>query len=245
MRISSCLAQPEIFQPVFMLANYYKIRKRENSMKKALRITLNSIMSIAIVGLGVATGFTVYHACTNTTNAMQPATQNFQNRGMRGMKNNSQMPNDDQMPPEIPNSEQPNDQTPPQMPNNEQPNSNQTTPETQDNNQDNSGSASDRRQHRDTSNSSQSSIIETTATTDEQTNVDSEKQTDTQTEDQDANASTIAKRSESVTSPASINLLPYFIGVICETFGASTLLTYLIISRFNKYSIKELMSNKK
>ena len=128
MRISSCLAQPENFQLVFMLANYYETRKRGNSMKKALRITLNSIMSITIVGLGVATGFTVYHA---------------------------------------------------------------------------------------------------------------------QTEDQDANADTIAKRSENVASPASINLLPYFIGVICETFGASTLLTYLIISRFNKYSIKELMSHKK
>lgn len=205
MRISSCLAQPEKFQPAFTLANYYEIRKRGNSMKKALRITLNSIMSITIVGLGVTTGFTVYHACTNTTNAMQPVTQNFQNRGMRGMKNNSQMP------PEIPNGERPNGQTPPQMPNN----------------------------------SSQSSIIETTATTDEQTNLDGKGQTDAQTEDQDANASTIAKRSENVTSPASINLLPYFIGVICETFSASTLLTYLIISRFNKYSIKELMSHKK
>jgi cytoskeletal protein RodZ len=212
MRISSCLAQPENFQPAFTLANYYEIRKRGNSMKKALRITLNSIMSITIVGLGVATSFTAYHDCTNTTNdAMQPATQNFQNRGMRGMKNNSQMPNDGQMPPEIPNGERPNGQTPPQMPNN----------------------------------SSQSSIIETTATTDEQTNVGDEQQTDTQTEGQDANASTIAKRSEGVTSPASTDLLPYFIGAICETFGASTLLTYLIISRFNKYSIKELMSHKK
>lgn len=226
MRISSCLAQPENFQPVFMLANYYETRKRENSMKKALRITLNSIMSITIVGLGVTTGFTVYQGCMNESAEDSSAVQDFQNKNMRGNRNEkNQMPDNSQQPPEIPDGEQPNDgQQPPEIPNNDS--------------NDDSGSASDRRGRRNNSSTNQSSVIETTAT-------ESESEDDTKNTQNDISDNT-PKQFEGIDGPTSKkDLLPYFICVICETFGATVLLTYLIISRFNKYSIVELMSNKK
>lgn len=195
-------------------------------MKQALRITLNTIMSVTIVCLGTAAGFTVYQGCTNEGAEDSSTVRNFQNKGMRGNRNeNNQMPNNGQQPPEIPNGEQPNDgQQPPETPNNDS--------------NDDSGSASDRRERRNNSSTNQSSVIETTAT-------ESESEDDTKNTQNNISDNT-PKQFEDINGPISKkDLLPYFICVICETFGATVLLTYLVISRFNKYSIVELMSNKK
>ena len=195
-------------------------------MKQALRITLNTIMSVTVVCLGTAAGFTVYQGRTNESTEDSSTVRNFQNKGMRGNRNeNNQMPNNGQQPPEIPDGEQPSDgQQPPEIPNNDS--------------NDDSGSASDRRERRKNSSANQSSVIETTAT-------ESESEDDTKNTQNDI-SDNAPKQFEGIDgSTSKKDLLPYFICVICETFGATVLLTYLVISRFNKYSIVELMSNKK
>ena len=195
-------------------------------MKQALRITLNTIMSVTIVCLGTAAGFTVYQGCTNESAEDSSTVRNSQNKNMRGNRNeNNQMPNNSQQPPEIPDSEQPNDdQQSPEIPNNDS--------------NDDSGSANDRRGRRNNSSTNQSSVIETTAT-------ESESEDDTENTQNDI-SDNAPKQFEGIDGPTSKkDLLPYFICVICETFGATVLLTYLVISRFNKCSIVELMSNQK
>lgn len=183
-------------------------------MNNSKRLTANIIMFIALIALGAAATFTIIDG-VNTSSAA-PISQSRSSRSGDG----NMMP---QMEGEIPEAPSDDGSTPPEMPNNENQDGTNTAPQAPNNNN---------KQGR-----NRRSDAEADAETEETTSFQLTNAEVTTTPNAELTAISTDMQAPSDNSHTIISYL--LVGV--EFFAMGAIVTYLLLSRFNSYSPKEVI----
>ncbi len=182
-------------------------------MNNSKRLTANIIMFIAFIALGAAATFTIIDG-VNTSSAA-PASQSRSFRSGNG----NMMPQIDGEMPEVPSDD---GDTPPEIPSDENQDGTNTAPQAPDNN----------KQWR-----NRRSEAEANAKTEETTRFQLTSAEATATSNAELAAASTDAQAPIDNSHAIISYL--LVGV--EFFAMGTIVTYLLLSRFNSYSPKEVV----